>query len=312
MGFHSSLYTNLVRMVNLRLATDLSRRCYHATLPLARNRILFEPQELTKGADGETVSHLSFDDSRALHIRSVLRSEVGDLLRVGVLDGDIGTASITVLHQKRKTANEHSAVTLVWDKAFESRLPPPPVDLLLALPRPRVMKRLWAPLAAAGVGTIHICGAEKVEFSYWDSSQALNPETMRREFLRGLEQAGDTMLPRVVLHKSRRVFKALKIIEDFEQEEDVNNRWGPWTKLIAHPGSGTLTQRWSDLRREREKGTLCERVLIAIGPEGGWTEQELLAFKSASFEQVSMGPRTLTTESAAVVLVALATEAMTL
>jgi 16S rRNA U1498 N3-methylase RsmE len=73
---------------------------------------------------------------------------------------------------------EASCVTLTDTRAtrdvrcvFESVTPPRPrVDVLLALPRPKVMRRLWAQLAALGVAQIILTNAERVERHYFDPS----------------------------------------------------------------------------------------------------------------------------------------------
>ena len=44
------------------------------------------------------------------------------------------------------------------------------------------------------------------------------------------------------------------------------------------------------------------KVIAAIGPEGGWTDQEVLAAESAGFQRVDLGRRIYRTETAAVVI----------
>jgi len=77
---------------------------------------------------------------------------------------------------------------------LEAEIPPRPrVDLLLAVPRPKVMRRLWAQIAALGVGQIVLTNAEKVERNYFDT-HILTPETYRPLLIEGLQQARDTRL----------------------------------------------------------------------------------------------------------------------
>ena len=52
------------------------------------------------------------------------------------------------------------------------------------------------------------------------------------------------------------------------------------------------------------------RVLIAVGPEGGWQDQELQSFVEHGYMPVSLGPRTLTTSTAVVSLVSVAQQLM--
>ncbi len=53
-----------------------------------------------------------------------------------------------------------------------------------------------------------------------------------------------------------------------------------------------------------------DAVLVAVGPEGGFTEDEVRAGKEAGWEVVDLGPRILRTETAAVVLAALVAASM--
>ncbi len=57
--------------------------------------------------------------------------------------------------------------------------PVPRVDVLLAMPRPKVMNRLWPVLASLGAGRILISNAWKTERSYFDT-HVLGPEHIRR------------------------------------------------------------------------------------------------------------------------------------
>ena len=112
------------------------------------NRILFHSTDLTPDTDRRLVLR----DRRARHIIHVLRASPGDILRVGQLDGPIGTGRIAAI-----TDNEvHLELTL------NAVAPPPWIDLLLAVPRPKVLKRLWAQLAALGVGRGHGAGRDDV------------------------------------------------------------------------------------------------------------------------------------------------------
>jgi hypothetical protein len=57
------------------------------------------------------------------------------------------------------------------------------------MPRPKVLRRLWAPLASLGIGRIVLTNANKVERYYFDS-KALEIETIREELLRGAGAGG--------------------------------------------------------------------------------------------------------------------------
>ena len=104
--------------------------------------------------------------------------------------------------------------------------PRPNVDLLLAVPRPKVMRRLWAQIAALGVGQIILTNAEKVERNYFDT-HILAPETYRPLLIEGLQQARDTRLPAVSIHRQ---FKIL--IED-----QLDDLFASGLRVVADPSA---------------------------------------------------------------------------
>lgn len=209
---------------------------------------------------------------------------MGSEVRIGVVDGPVGTATVTSLGDGRVTLR----------CALEASAPPRPrVDILLALPRPKVMRRLWAPLAELGVGQIILTNAEKVERDYFDT-HILQEEGYLPLLMTGLQQARDTHLPRVSIHKR---FKVLL-------EDELPALFPEGRRLLAHPDSTTTIA--GALGRVLPQ----ERVLIAVGPEGGWNGFELATLKSHGFEQISMGPRTLATTTACIALLAVTHDAL--
>ena len=236
------------------------------------NLILLEPAEIQD--DGTAV----LTGKRARHVREVLQAAKGEEIRVGVVDGAMGTATIL-----------EDAKQLRLQCALAGGVPPVPrVDLLLAMPRPKVMNRLWPVLAALGVGRILVSNAWKTERNYFDT-HVLAPEHLREGLIEGLQQARDTHLPQVSVHKQ---FKKLV--------EDKLDAFGPYAaRLVAHPGAGVFPQE--RLAAMPAGG----RVLLAVGPEGGWTPYELELLGARGFEAVSWGPRALRTDTACVVLLGL-------
>lgn len=237
------------------------------------NIVLLEATEIRADGFAELV------DVRAKHLIQVLKVGVGSEVRVGIIDGSVGTATVTGLGDGRVTLR----CTL-----GKSSPPRPRVDLLLALPRPKVMRRLWAPLAELGVGQIILTNAEKVERDYFDT-HILHEGGFRPLLITGLQQARDTHLPRVSVHKR---FKVLL-------EDELPALFPEGRRLMAHPDSTTTIA--GALRNVRAQ----ERVLIAVGPEGGWNGFELAALDTYGFQQISLGPRTLATTTACIALLTL-------
>jgi 16S rRNA (uracil1498-N3)-methyltransferase len=222
---------------------------------------------------------------RARHLLDVLGATVGSPLRIGVIDG---TAGIGVV-----TAAGEGSVSVRWVE--KDGVPPRPrVDLLLALPRPKVLQRLWAQIAALGVGQVMLTNASKVERYYFDS-HVLRPGGYRPLLVEGLQQARDTRLPVVSMHRQFR-----KLIED-----DLDGLFDGGVRLLAHPGTGT-TRIGAALRRLAPQ----DRVLLAVGPEGGWNEFERALLVRHRFVEVALGPRTLATTTAVVALLTLVHDAI--
>ena len=235
------------------------------------NLIILEASEL--GAFGEVVLR----DARAAHLLTVLGVRPGALVRVGLLDGPFGTGEVT------HTSDD--AVTLSC--TFEPAPPPrPSVDLLLALPRPKVLRRLWAQLAALGVGRIMVTNAARVERNYFDT-HVLDPRFFRALLLEGLQQARDTRLPLVTVHRQLKVFV----------EDHLNGFFSDGIRLVADPRSQVRV-------RDAAAGA-AERHLLAVGPEGGWNDFELALLEQHGFRTVGIGPRTLRVDTACVALLAI-------
>jgi RsmE family RNA methyltransferase len=237
------------------------------------NLIIIERHEISGLGD------VALTAPRAAHLLNVLRVERGHQVRVGVLDGPRGIATV------QSVADDVVALHC----ELESKIPPrPAVDLLLAVPRPKVMRRLWAQIAALGVGRIILTNAEKVERNYFDT-HFLAPETYRPLLIEGLQQARDTRLPIVSIHRQFRI-----LIED-----DLDQLSGTALRVVADTSAVTPL---TDVVR----ASTAERVLLAVGPEGGWNAFELGLLDAHGFKKAGMGPRTLRTDTACVALLALA------
>lgn len=234
------------------------------------NRILFESDEIQDGI-------ARFGGERAAHILTVLHGEVGQVLKTGEVNGLIGTSEILSIeregHFQISVRCEHNQKSLT-----------PWVDLILAPPRPRVMKRLLPQLATLGVGRIFLVGAKKVEKDFWGAT-LLKEENYRPLFVDGLMQAGTSILP--ILETRRNFRKFVK--------EELDELFPQTTRIVAHPYGV----------EEREKKALkAGGLLLAIGPEGGWTDEEVELLEAHHFLRTSLGSRILRTDTATIALLA--------
>jgi len=257
------------------------------------NRILFEKDEICDGV-------VTFGRVRAEHVLNVLHGEVGQVLKTGEVNGLVGTSEIMgigVGDRCRSAKEEDDPAVALRPSAFdlqpfvkvkcchteESRRPW--ADLILAPPRPRVMKRLLPQLAAMGVGRIFLVGAKKVEKDFWGAT-LLKEENYRPLLIDGLMQAGTSILP--TLEKRRNFRKFVK--------EELDTLFPPSIRIVAHPygNSNIQTFKHSDV----------SPVLLAVGPEGGWTDDEVALLEEHGFSRYSLGSRILRTDTATIALLA--------
>ena len=233
------------------------------------NRILFEADEIRDGV-------VTFDDVRAEHGLGVVHGEVGQTLKTGEVNGKIGTGEIVAIEGGRVT------VRVCHDRESLK----PWVDLVLAPPRPRVMKRLLPQLATMGVGRIFLVGAKKVEKDFWGAT-LLKTENYRPFLIDGLMQGGASILPTL---ETRRNFR--KFVNDELDALCPSSR-----RLVAHPYGSAAT-------RTIEQSNPRTILTLAVGPEGGWTDEEVELLEAHGFARYSLGPRILRTDTAVIALLA--------
>ena len=222
---------------------------------------------LFTAADRLDEQRIRVADHRLQHLLQVLGARAGDQLRVGELGGLTGSGQVLAIDQQQAVL----AVTL-------DRAPPPklPLCLVLALPRPKMLRRIVRAVAELGVAQLHLIHSYRVEKSYWQTP-ALQPGTLRGYLLQGLEQSRDTVLPELACHRRFKPFA-----EDILPGLVAGRR-----ALLAHPGDYPPCPR-----------DLQQPTLLVIGPEGGFIPYEVAKLGAAGCEIVSLGPRILRVENA--------------
>ena len=241
------------------------------------NLILLRSDEIDR--DGA----VRLTDVRGAHIATVLKGVPGQQVRIGLLDGPFGSGTVIAV--------EPGAVSMRCE--FETAVPPRPrLDLLLALPRPKVLRRLWSQVAALGVGQVILSNAARVERDYF-GAHAVDAAVFTPLLIEGLQQARDTRLPTVSIHRRLKV-----LVED-----DLDTLFPDGIRVVAQPGhDDTLSAVLGN--------TSAARALVAVGPEGGWTGFELELLARHGFRTVGMGPRTLRSDTATIALLTLAHQAL--
>lgn len=229
-------------------------------------------------------SILELQGNRAQHIINILRAEPGDSLKVGLINGNIGKAQVTRIDHK------NTRVTIELSPTKLNMAPPAPsnIQLIIALPRPKVARRLVRLSAECGIKKIHFMNSYKVEKSYW-GSPLLGEEKIHEQMLLGLEQAGDTLLPAIHLH---RLFKPF--VED-QLPALINNE----SALVLHPyADNTSFDFYQSLPAEKN-------LTLIIGPEGGFIPYEIEKLESAGCTSMGIGSRIYRTETIVPMLIGL-------
>jgi len=204
---------------------------------------------------------------RKEHVVSICHATVGSSLRVGKLNGKIGTGEVLEITEERLDMR----VELPED-------PPKPLalTLLVAMPRPKSFLRCVEAVTVLGVKKIFFINSYRVEKNYWGSGR-LTEDMIREHVLLGLEQARDTVEPAI---NFKRRFKPF--VED-EVPQLIEGTRG----LVAHPYAAVSCPYHVD-----------RPITLAIGPEGGFIPYEIDMLKRVGFEDVSFGQRILRVEHA--------------
>lgn len=216
--------------------------------------------------------HVELDQRQLRYVLEVHKACKGDELRVGVVNGKMGKGIITQLSSKKIQLE------------VELDTPPPPalpLTVLLAMPRPKMLKRSLQYLTAMGVKKIVLMNSNRVEKSFWQSPW-LSPEKVHEQLILGLEQARDTVMPEVILERRFKPF-----VED-RLPALMQGRRG----LVAHPVGGEICPH-----------QISVPVVLAIGPEGGFIGYEVDKLEQAGFWRIHLGPRILRVETAAIAIV---------
>ena len=206
-------------------------------------------------------------DQRLRHLLDVHGASAGDTLRVGEVDGLVGEGRIL-----RIDAGE-AELEVRLEQSPPEKLP---LILVLALPRPKMLRRILRAVAEFGVPELHLINSYRVEKSFW-KTPALEADTVRGYLLQGLQQARDTRLPTVHRHRGFKPFV----------EDTLPRLLEGTTGLVAHPGDHPPCPR-----------SATGPILLAIGPEGGFIPYEVEKLQASGCAVVSLGPRILRVENA--------------
>jgi 16S rRNA (uracil1498-N3)-methyltransferase len=214
---------------------------------------------------------LAGDEAR--HLAAVMRAAVGD--EVVLFDGS-GAEFTGRISAIRKQAVE---LAIIERRDITRELP---FELTLAVALPKGDRQKWLVEKATELGVSRLVPLVTERGVAQPVESAL--ERLRRSVIEASKQCGRNALLEIA--------RAVTAHEFFTSAPITANR------LIADPSGGPLAAITP---------ANTQRITAAIGPEGGFTASELAAAHAAGWQAVSLGPRILRVETAALAIAAWAT-----
>jgi len=210
-------------------------------------------------------------DERFIHIKNILKSKVGDLIEVGLLNGPLGTSKIVKIN-----STDLLLEIVEWNTKKSNAIK---VDIICALPRPQTLKKVLAISATMGVNNLYLIRSEKVEKSYFHTP-LLKDKNYKRFLIEGLSQGKRTQLPIVSIHKKFQDFFQTTFTEICDSS----------ICLLADTNANNYLSD-SELSKDLN-------IILAIGPEGGWNEYEIQFMRKLGFKNYKLSESILRVENA--------------
>ena len=200
------------------------------------------------------------------HLSQHVQLNAGDTLKVGIRNDE------RYLTEVISVSEQQIRIRPIQLEAIPAKLP---VHLILALPRPKVLRRIIMDAVTLGVERISLIHSYRVDKSYWQSPflQHLDDYVTL-----GLEQAGDTIEPEIQLYKRFKPFVE-DVLPTFISDQKP--------AYVAHPYA-----------EQQMPHAIQHSCCLIVGPEGGFIPFEVDLFKKNGCQARRLGNRILRTETA--------------
>ena len=200
------------------------------------------------------------------HLSQHVQLNAGDTLKVGIRNGQRYLTEVVTISE------QHILLRPIQVEAVPAKLP---VHLILALPRPKVLRRIIMDAVTLGVERISLIHSYRVDKSYWQSPflQQLDDYVTL-----GLEQAGDTISPEIQMYKRFKPFVE-DVLPTFISDQKP--------AYVAHPYA-----------EQQMPHAIQHSCCLIVGPEGGFIPFEVDLFKKNGCQARRLGNRILRTETA--------------
>ena len=217
---------------------------------------------------------IKLDAAPTHHLTRVLRRGPGDDI---IVFNGVGQSFVAQISALQRGAADIEILAADVDEPA----PATPICLALAVLKNDTLDYVLQKATELGVSDVHLVASARAEARHTDPiRRARRIEHWLGILVSACEQSGRNWLP------------TLSPPRPFAE-------WLPTTsgqRWLLHPGG----------RSVRDVGAHPGALTLAIGPEGGWTEEERGAAERAGFTVVSLGPRILRADTAPVVALTLA------
>ncbi len=221
--------------------------------------------------DSKSEKIYKISDNRFTHINNILKSEIGNIIEIGILNDRIGKAKII--------DKNDCEILLEIIKLDNNNIISPTIDIICALPRPQTLKKVLNTCATMGVKNLHLIRSEKVEKSYFHSP-LLEQKNYTKYLIEGLAQGKRTLLPKVTIHHKFKSF--FETNYNLNEENDL--------KLLAQPNLNNYLTK--------DEFNNLKSIVLAIGPEGGWNDFEINFMEERGFKKFKLSEYILRVETA--------------
>ncbi|ENV31795.1 16S rRNA (uracil(1498)-N(3))-methyltransferase [Acinetobacter gerneri] len=199
------------------------------------------------------------------HLKQHVDIQVGDTLKVGIREGKRYITEILEI------SDQKIVLKRLQEQAVPDKLP---VTLIVAMPRPKVLRRLIVDSVTLGVDKIILIHSYRVDKSYWQSPFL---QQLDQYITLGLEQAGDTIAPKIEIYKRFKPF-----VEDVLPTLIHEN----CPAFVAHP-----------YVENPMPSSIEHSCNIVIGPEGGFIPYEIDLLIKNGCQAFHLGNRIIRTET---------------
>ena len=211
-------------------------------------------------------------DARARHLLEVLRCRPGMQFRAGVVNGASGVGTVVAVERDRMR------VSLCWNG---EPVAASDITLIVGLPRPPSARKILYQCAAIGCRAMHFVHTGLSDPNY-ARSKLWRDDEWRRHLLDGVQQSAATTLPEVTCGTALR-------------------------GALACVAAGAMAVALDPDTGMRRLGTVAVRqpLVLAVGPERGWSEVDRVLLERHRFTFCTLGTRILRVETACVAAMAI-------